>query len=44
MPVAVSFGHDALLAVLASIKIPIGVSELEYAGAVADTKRRACEN
>jgi UbiD family decarboxylase len=34
-PVAVSFGHDPLLSVLGGIEIPFGVSELEYAGAVA---------
>jgi UbiD family decarboxylase len=34
-PVTVSFGHDPLLALLAGVEIPYGVSELEYAGAVA---------
>src|SRR5688572_5939244 len=34
-PVVVSFGHDPLLAVLGGVEIPFGVSELEYAGAVA---------
>ena len=40
-PVAVSFGHDPLLAVLAGIEIPIEVSELEYAGAVAGQRLQA---
>ncbi len=34
-PVVVSYGHDPLLAVLGGVEIPFGVSELEYAGAVA---------
>ncbi|AEA25922.1 UbiD family decarboxylase [Pseudonocardia dioxanivorans CB1190] len=34
-PVAVSFGHDPLLLVLGGTEVPRGVSELEYAGAVA---------
>ena len=40
-PVAISFGHDPLLAVLAGVEIPFGVSELEYAGAVAGQRLRA---
>ena len=40
-PVAVSFGHDPLLAVLAGIEIPFGVSELEYAGAIAGERLQA---
>jgi UbiD family decarboxylase len=39
-PVAVSFGHDPLLALLAGVEIPFGVSELEYAGAVAGQRLR----
>lgn len=34
-PVTVSFGHDPLLLVLGGTEVPGGVSELEYAGAVA---------
>lgn len=34
-PVTVSFGHDPLLMVLGGTEVPRGVSELEYAGAVA---------
>lgn len=33
-PVAISLGHDPLLAVLSGIEIPTGVSELNYAGAI----------
>lgn len=34
-PVAVSVGHDPLLAILSGIEIPTGVSELNYAGAIS---------
>jgi UbiD family decarboxylase len=34
-PVTVSLGHDPLLLVVGGTDVPIGVSELEYAGAVA---------
>jgi UbiD family decarboxylase len=34
-PVTVSFGHDPLLLALGGTEVPLGVSELEYAGAVA---------
>jgi UbiD family decarboxylase len=34
-PVTVSFGHDPLLLALGGTEVPRGVSELEYAGAVA---------
>jgi 4-hydroxy-3-polyprenylbenzoate decarboxylase len=34
-PVTVSFGHDPLLLILGGTEVPRGVSELEYAGAVA---------
>jgi UbiD family decarboxylase len=34
-PVTVSFGHDPLLLVTGGTEVPAGVSELEYAGAVA---------
>jgi 4-hydroxy-3-polyprenylbenzoate decarboxylase len=34
-PVTVSFGHDPLLLVLGGTEVPRGISELEYAGAVA---------
>jgi 4-hydroxy-3-polyprenylbenzoate decarboxylase len=34
-PVTVSFGHDPLLLALGGTEVPAGVSELEYAGAVA---------
>jgi UbiD family decarboxylase len=40
-PVAVSFGHDPLLGVLGGVEIPYGVSELQYAGAVADERLAA---
>ena len=33
-PVTVSLGHDPLLLVVAGTEVPLGVSELEYAGAV----------
>lgn len=33
-PVAVSFGHDPLLLVLGGTEVPLGISELDYAGAV----------
>jgi len=33
-PVAISVGHDPLLAILSGIEIPTGVSELNYAGAI----------
>lgn len=39
-PVVVSYGHDPLLAVLGGVEIPFGVSELEYAGAVAGERMR----
>ena len=34
-PVTVSFGHDPLLLALGGTEVPAGISELEYAGAVA---------
>jgi 4-hydroxy-3-polyprenylbenzoate decarboxylase len=34
-PVTVSFGHDPLLLALGGTEVPSGISELEYAGAVA---------
>ncbi|GAA2630015.1 UbiD family decarboxylase [Paractinoplanes durhamensis] len=34
-PVTVSFGHDPLLLALGGTEVPTGISELEYAGAVA---------
>ena len=34
-PVTVSFGHDPLLLALGGTEVPLGISELEYAGAVA---------
>jgi UbiD family decarboxylase len=34
-PVTVSFGHDPLLLALGGTEVPGGISELEYAGAVA---------
>jgi UbiD family decarboxylase len=40
-PVAISFGHDPLLAVLAGVEIPFGVSELKYAGAIAGQRLQA---
>ena len=40
-PVTISFGHDPLLGVLGGVEIPFGVSELEYAGAVAGERLRA---
>jgi UbiD family decarboxylase len=33
-PVTVSFGHDPLLLVLGGTEVPMGISELDYAGAV----------
>ncbi len=33
-PVAISVGHDPLLAVLSGIEVPTGISELNYAGAI----------
>lgn len=37
-PVTVSFGHDPLLLALGGTEVPRGVSELEYAGAVAGSR------
>ncbi|MFQ5692094.1 MAG: UbiD family decarboxylase, partial [Nitrospinota bacterium] len=37
-PVAVSVGHDPLLAVLSGIEVPTGVSELNFAGAVIGSR------
>lgn len=34
-PVAVSFGHDPLLLVTGGTEVPAGISELDYAGAIA---------
>lgn len=37
-PVTVSFGHDPLLLVLGGTEVPAGISELDYAGAVAGAR------
>jgi UbiD family decarboxylase len=37
-PVTVSFGHDPLLLALGGTEVPLGVSELAYAGAVAGNR------
>jgi UbiD family decarboxylase len=35
-PVVVSLGHDPLFALLGGLEVPYGVSELDYAGAIAE--------
>ena len=35
-PVVVSLGHDPLFALLGGVEVPYGVSELNYAGAIAE--------
>lgn len=45
-PIAVSFGHDPLLLVVAGTAVPRGISELDYAGAIAGEQIDViqCEN